>query len=161
LSKLEKVILKHNKFSVLHPQMFSHLANINYLWLENNTCVDKNYYSVPSMAEVEKELTMCGIGYTFGEQLPIVLNRHERKIESIENQLKKIDGRFESIDQTINDKFASLQTQLEERAKKVDQELEQVSELFAYVYQGNKQNSAEIREIKKTVDNILEMLSRK
>jgi hypothetical protein len=29
------------------------------------------------------------------------------------------------------------------------------------VYQGNKQNSAEIREIKKTVDNILEMLSRK
>jgi hypothetical protein len=57
---------------------------------------------------------------------------------SIENQLK-----------TIDEKFANLQNQLEERAKKVDQELEQVSELFAYVYQGNKENAAEIKDIKK------------
>jgi archaellum component FlaC len=108
------------------------------------------------MAEVEKELAMCGIGYTTELE-----NRKENRFVSIENQLKIIDGKFESIKETINEKFTSLQTQLEEREKKVDRELGQVSELFALVYQRNKENTDEIREIKKTVDNILEMLSRK
>ncbi len=153
---MEYIYLWKNKFSALHPQMFSHLTNVKFLWLENNTCVDKNYYSVPSMAEVEKELAMCGIGYTTELE-----NRKENRFVSIENQLKIIDGKFESIKETINEKFTSLQTQLEEREKKVDRELGQVSELFALVYQRNKENTDEIREIKKTVDNILEMLSRK
>jgi hypothetical protein len=108
------------------------------------------------MAEVEKELANCGIGYTTELE-----NRQENRFVSIENQLKTIDGKFESIKETINEKFASLQTRLAEREKKVDRELGQVSELFALVYQRNKENTNEIRGIKKTVDNILEMLSRK
>jgi archaellum component FlaC len=153
---LEYIYLWNNKFSALHPQMFSHLTNLKLLWLENNTCVDKNYYSAPSMAEVEKELANCGVGYTTELE-----NRQENRFVSIENQLKTIDGKFESIEGTINEKFASLQTRLAEREKKVDLELEQVSELFAFVYQRNKENTDEIREIKKSVDNILELLTRK
>jgi TolA-binding protein len=102
------------------------------------------------LAAIAEELRSCGTGYTFGDQLQNLQNRNERKFESIENQLKTIDG-----------KFSSLQTQLAEREKKVDRELEQVSELFAYVYQGNKQNAAEIKDIKKTVDKILEILTSK
>jgi septal ring factor EnvC (AmiA/AmiB activator) len=130
--------------------MFAHLTGLRDLWLSFNTCIDEYFLPVISSAAVEKELMTCGTGYALTEQQQNLQNRHERKFESIENQLK-----------TIDEKFESLQTQLAEREKKVDRELEQVSELFAYVYQANKENTAEIREMKKTVDKILEMLSSK
>jgi Leucine-rich repeat (LRR) protein len=146
--KLTHIRLSGNKLSSLHPKMFAHLTDLRDLWLSFNTCIDKYFLPVTSSAAVEKELMTCGTGYALTEQLQNLQNRHERKFESIENQLK-----------TIDEKFSSLQTQLTEREKKVDRELEQVSELFAYVYQGNKENSAEIIDIKKTADQILEILS--
>ncbi len=158
---MEYIYLYNNKFSALNPRMFSHLKNLKYLWLENNTCIDKNYYSVPSMVEVEKELASCGVGYSVREPIQAILDRHDKRFESLENQLITINGKFESIEGMISEKFASLQNQLEERAKKVDRELEQVSELFAYVYQGNKQNAAEIKKVNEKVDKILEMLTSK
>ncbi len=157
---MKYVYLDGNKFSALHPRMFSHLTKLNFLWLENNTCIDKNFYNKP-LKEIELELANCGVGYTIREPIQTILDRHDKRFDSLENHFKTIDGKFESIEGKINEKFASLQTQLAEREKKVDRELEQVSELFAYVYQGNKQNSAEIKDIKKTVDKILEMLTSK
>jgi hypothetical protein len=124
--------------------MFAHLTKLEDLLLVHNSCIDKNFNPVTSLAAVEKELMTCGANYPVSlTDLLYVQSQHESKFESIENQLK-----------IINEK-------LEEREKKVDRELEQVSELFAYVYQGNKQNAAEIKEIKKTVDKILEMLTGK
>jgi hypothetical protein len=109
--------------------MFAHLDGLEALSLFGKTCVDKWFIldNNTSLAAIEEELRSCGTGYTFGDQLQNLQNRNERKFEFIGNQLGTIDG-----------KFSSLQTQLEEREKKVDRELEQVSELFAYVYQGNK-----------------------
>jgi hypothetical protein len=128
----------------MHPRMFSHLTELIDLDLRKNTCIDKRLNPVTSLAAVEKELMTCGANYPVSlTDLLDLEKRHESKFESIENQLK-----------TIKEK-------LEEREKEVDRELEQVSELFAYVYQGNKQNAADIKEIKKTVDKILEMLTGK
>ncbi len=124
--------------------MFSHLNNLNYLDLRGNACIDRRFTPVTSLAIVEQELKACGVNYPVSlTDLLYVQSQHESKLESIENQLK-----------TINEKS-------EERENKFDRELEQVSELFAYVYQGNKQNAAEIKEIKKTVDKILEILTTK
>jgi hypothetical protein len=144
VEKLRQITLHKNKLRALHPKTFSSFGNSEHLDLTNNICIDWIFSPVTSMAAIEKKLAACGANYpVFLPDLLDLENRHERKFESIENQLKII---IEKLD---------------EREKKVDRELEQVSELFAYVYQGNKQNSAEIKEINKKVDEILEMLTSK
>jgi hypothetical protein len=47
----------------LHPKMFSHLSNLDYLDLRGNSCIDKEFDSNPSKAVIEQELAECGAGY--------------------------------------------------------------------------------------------------
>jgi hypothetical protein len=54
-----------------------------------------------------------------------------------------------------------LQTQFEEREKKVDRKLELLTELFYNVDERNEENAKEIKEIKKMVEKIFEMLTSK
>lgn len=50
--------------------MFSHLSNLNGLWLLGNTCISKDFGKNPSKATIESELKMkvCGVGYVLQEQ---------------------------------------------------------------------------------------------
>jgi hypothetical protein len=136
---LKQIYLDNNNLHALHPRMFAHLAKLNRLHLGDNICVNKNFYPVTSLALIEKELAACASDYC-------------------DSGNGSIDGNALEV---ISEKFASLQTKLEEREKKVDQELEQVSELFAHVYQGNKENTAEIKKINEKVDKIVEILTSK
>ncbi len=136
---LKQIFLDNNNLHALHPRMFAHLAKLNRLHLSDNICVNKNFNPVTSLAEIEKELAACATDYC-------------------DSGNGSIDGNALEM---ISEKFASLQTKLEEREKKVDQELEQVSELFAHVYQGNKENTAEIKKINEKVDKIVEILTSK
>jgi hypothetical protein len=113
--------------------MFSHLTNLYSLDLRGNSCTNKDF---SSLATIENELGACGTGYDLTEQLQILQNRHEEKFES------------------INEK-------LEEREKKVDRKLELLTELFYNVDERNEENANEIKEIKKTVDKIWDMLNTK
>ncbi len=97
-----------------------------------------------SLAAVENELATCGANYPVS--LPDLLdlqNRHERKFESIENQLKIMNGKSE------------------ETEKKVDRKFELLTELFYNVDERNEENAAEIKEIKKMVQKIWDMLNSK
>jgi hypothetical protein len=100
--KLTYIGLHQNKLTSLHPQMFAHLSVLTNLDLEGNTCIDKNFSPVTSLTAVEKELMICGAKYLVSAtELLDSLSRHERKFESIENQLKTIGG-------TIDEKFAII-----------------------------------------------------
>ncbi len=48
--------------------MFSHLADLNALDLQNNTCVDIEFHHKP-IATIERELAICGAAYEIQEQL--------------------------------------------------------------------------------------------
>jgi hypothetical protein len=50
---------------------------------------------------------------------------------------------------------------LEEREKKVDRKFELLTELFYNVDERNEENAAEIKEIKKMVEKIWDMLNTK
>ncbi len=133
--------------SAMHPRMFSHLTKLNSLDLRGNTCINKRFYPVTSLAVVEQELMACGAGYGLTEQLLNSLSRHEKK--------------FESIEKAVNEKFVDLQTQFKEREKKVDRKFELVTELFGYLDERNEENAVEIKEIKKMVEKIWDMLNTK
>ncbi len=139
---MKRIWLYGNKISAMHPRMFSHLTKLNDLYLNSNTCIDKWFDPVTSLAAIEKELATCGAGYALTE-LPNLQNRHERKFESIENQLKTMNGKSE------------------EREKKVDRKFELLTELFYNVDERNEENAAEIKEIKKMVGKIWDMLNTK
>jgi hypothetical protein len=128
--------------------MFSHLTKLNDLALNSNTCINKRFYPVTSLAAIENELATCGANYpVFLPDLLYVQTQHERK--------------FESIEKAVNDKFVDLQTQLQEREKKVDRKFELITELFYNVDGRNEENAADIKEIKKMVEKIWDMLNSK
>ncbi len=132
----------------MHPRMFSHLTKLNDLALNSNTCINKRFYPVTSLAAIENELATCGANYpVFLPDLLYVQTQHERK--------------FESIEKAVNDKFVDLQTQLQEREKKVDRKFELITELFYNVDGRNEENAADIKEIKKMVEKIWDMLNSK
>jgi hypothetical protein len=74
LTKMHWIILSNNKIRALQPQMFSHLADLNALDLQNNTCVDKEFHHKPK-TEIERELAACGAAYA-----PRVARTVQRKV---------------------------------------------------------------------------------
>ncbi len=148
LTELRTIWLENNKLSAMHPRMFAHLTKLNDLDMQDNPCIDKRFKPVTSLAAVEKELMTCGANYLVSlTDLPNALNRHERK--------------FESIEKAVNEKFVGLQIQLQEREKKVDRKFELLTELFYNVDERNEENAADIKEIKKMVEKIWDMLNSK
>jgi hypothetical protein len=147
LTELKRIWLNNNKLSAMHPRMFSHLTKLNELYLSGNTCIDKRFNPVTSLAAVEQELATCGSNYPVFlpdlSNVQYLLKRHESKFESIENQLKIMNGKSE------------------EREKKVDRKFELLTELFYNVDGRNDENAAEIKEIKKMVEKIWDMLNTK
>jgi hypothetical protein len=109
--------LKGNKLSAMHPRMFAHLTKLKVLLLSGNSCINKNFDPVTSLAAIEQQLGACGAEYALTE-LENLQNRHERKFELL-------------------------------------------TELFYNVDERNEENAAEIKEIKKTVDKIWDMLNTK
>jgi Leucine-rich repeat (LRR) protein len=63
--KLEKLYLGINKFGALSNTMFSHLKNLDLLYLNHNNCINIRYEKDASsrMAEIENDLRNCGITY--------------------------------------------------------------------------------------------------
>jgi hypothetical protein len=57
--------LGKNKLNALHPEMFSHLSNLDKLSLFGNTCVDKTFgrHGTTPIAEIKKFLGPCEEGY--------------------------------------------------------------------------------------------------
>jgi hypothetical protein len=99
--------------------MFSHLTKLDVLDLRVNSCIDKWFDSVTSLAIVEKELAACGANYPVSlTDLLDLQSRHERKFELL-------------------------------------------TELFYNVDERNEENAAEIKEIKKMVEKIWDMLNTK
>jgi hypothetical protein len=95
--------------------MFSHLTKLNDLYLWGNSCINKDFSPVTSLAAVENELATCGANYPVF--FPDLLN--------------------------------------------VQRKLELLTELFYNVDERNEENAAEIREIKKMVEKIWDMLNTK
>jgi hypothetical protein len=99
--------------------MFSHLTKLNDLDLSGNSCINKRFNPVTSLAVVENELATCGAGYPASiTDLLYVQTQHERKFELL-------------------------------------------TELFYNVDERNEENAAEIKEIKKVVEKIWDMLNTK
>jgi predicted nucleic acid-binding Zn-ribbon protein len=91
---------------------------------------------VTSEAEIERELAACGIGYENFELQKKLFDHESSVSEKFENIEKSIE--------TNNLKYENLATRFAELEKKFDER--------------NEENAKEIREIKKMVEKISEMM---
>jgi hypothetical protein len=108
--------LHNNKIRALQPQMFSHLADLNDLWLQNNTCVDKKFPVKPSKATIERGLAACGAAYEIQEQLEVSATQSFEKIDEKLKLLKKLFDQNQELQELYNAKF---EERLEENTKEI------------------------------------------
>jgi Leucine-rich repeat (LRR) protein len=135
LTRVTSIWVEFNSLRAIHPQTFSRLSNLQHLDFQGNSCITKYFNPIASLTGVENELMTCGVEYAMS------------KVENLESSIHK--------------KFDNLQTELEEREKKVDRKFELVTELFGYLDERNEENAGEIKDIKKMVEKIWDMLNSK
>jgi hypothetical protein len=103
----------------MHPRMFAHLTFLFDLDLRGNTCINKKFEPVTSLAVVEKELASCAANYPASlADLLDLEKRHERKFELL-------------------------------------------TKLFYNVDERNEENAKDIKEMKKMIEKIFDMLTSK
>jgi hypothetical protein len=63
LTELNEIWLSGNKLRALHPQMFTELDSLRFLFLSGNQCVDQDFLNYPPKANIEDGLAECGANY--------------------------------------------------------------------------------------------------
>jgi archaellum component FlaC len=137
--------------------MFSHLSNLNSLYLSGNTCIDKTFNPVPAKATLENELAVCEVGYLM--QIQFRIDAIEKKNDEKFKVLRKlIESNQETFEHQINGTLAGLES-LESR---INREIETIygklaadndkmeKRLGVYI----ETNAKEIHEVKKMVEKI-------
>jgi hypothetical protein len=97
----------------MDPKMFTHLTNLDGLWLTGNVCINKDFYPKPSKETIEHELVACGEGGDKPkDQMQATLDRLENILHSMESPLKIISGPLGERDSKKDDRQSELLAEL-------------------------------------------------
>jgi hypothetical protein len=117
----------------MHPKIFSDLSSAQSLYLTGNICIDRDFvtWPFPSKETIEEALAECGAGY----KLHLDPSSGRTPLEIFEEKITKL---IEQNQEKINGKFAELEKKFDGRSE---------------------ENAKEIREIKRLVEKVIEMMT--
>lgn len=98
--KLKNILLWKNELTALYPQMFSHLPNLKWVELGGNVCIDKDFGDSPSKADIERDLSTCGMNYVFQDNIQDFdarLNKVEENTKDIAEISRNVDRMLEIL----------------------------------------------------------------
>jgi predicted nucleic acid-binding Zn-ribbon protein len=113
--KLETIYLKQNKLNSIHSQTFNHLNKLDFLWLNENICIDRFYEnSHTQLTSIAKDLQKCSLNYVeviekiteiSDQQKLDALKRDvdemRENIKSVEDNLKRMKLKLELMEESI------------------------------------------------------------
>jgi hypothetical protein len=173
--KLEVIRLNYNELTFLHLDTFKGelfnfllffrnakfrkfiskgLTELKIIWLEHNKLSAMHPRMFAHLTKLN-ELYLSGNACINKKFYPVT------SLAAIENELATCGANYLVSLTDLPRKLESMTEKLEEREKKVDRKFELLTELFYNVDERNEENAAEIKEIKKMVEKIWDMLNTK
>jgi hypothetical protein len=146
--KLEYITLHKNTLTFLHMDTFKGLTNMKYIFLQGNqlsALPPRMFSHLSNLHDMNLSGNSC-------------ISRHFNPVTSlaaIENELRSC-----GIGYMIKEQLGSLEHRHDEKFKTIDRKLESLTELSNNADKRNEENAAEIKEIRKMVDKILDVMTR-
>lgn len=89
-SILKIINFRENRIKSLTATMFNQLSNLGELWMEENICVNKNFFEI-DFKIIERELLPC---------LSVLVFREHQQLKS---QFDNLKGKIEVLDSSLNE----------------------------------------------------------
>lgn len=86
---LKYIRLQNNRLTILDPQIFAHLPQLNMLNLTGNSCINKSFVN-PTKELIEYEFGKCNLSCLM-KIIGKVLRKIERKFYEIANEIEDLD----------------------------------------------------------------------
>jgi hypothetical protein len=124
---LTTILLGNNELSALHPQMFSHLKNLDRLDLSDNNCIDKDFWD--NFSNAAFELEGCRTGYALQELQNLI-------VTGFEEAKNRNDEKFENLKK----RFEEMEKKFDKRSEKIAKEVKEIKRMVEKIYKMTTSN---------------------